>query len=174
MALSKLALIIGGVALLLLLLIVLPLVGLYGLDRAFDWMGNQAAEQRSKRAAEPLGVTREHLDALNQDDYARAYSLLSNGAKEELTLKEFTRLVREKPQVFKTSYTTLRPTEVSDGICTLSGRLINMEDRGTRAEVTLIVEDEQWRLQSFYWKEGEVWRFWGIAKGSFDLSEGEP
>ena len=75
---KKILLIIAGVALLFVLL-----------AGSIVWFVFQMT-------AAPVRMAREHLEALNQNDYPRAYSHLSRSLQAELSLDNFTNLVRSE------------------------------------------------------------------------------
>jgi hypothetical protein len=104
--------------------------------------------------AEPVQVTRAHLEALNRDDYSTAYGHLSTSLKAELSQEQFAGLVRQNPQVFKTSDSTFSHREIKNDVCTLRGTVTSREGGKTPVRVTLVKEGEQWRIRGFRWGEG--------------------
>ena len=134
---KKLFLIIGGVALLFVLLVA-------GIGGGIFWLVWKAT-------AEPVRVTREHLDAINQEDYPRAYSLLSQSLKAELSLEDFTNHVRANPQTFKTTDSTFSNRKIENDVCTLRGTVTSAEGGKTPVRVTLVKEGGEWRIRGFRW-----------------------
>ncbi|MGH9789234.1 MAG: DUF4864 domain-containing protein [Candidatus Acidiferrales bacterium] len=105
--------------------------------------------------AEPVRVTREHLDAINQEDYPRAYGLLSASLQAELSLDDFTEHVRQSPHIFKTSDSTFSNRKIENDVCTLRGTLTSSIEGGkTPVRVTLVKEGGQWRIRGFRWGDG--------------------
>jgi len=137
---KKIFLIVAGVALLFLLL-----VG--GIGGGIFWLVWKAT-------AEPVRVTREHLDAINKEGYPRAYSLLSASLKAELSLEDFTNHVRANPQIFKTSDVTFSNRKIDNDVCTLRGTVTSTEGGKTPVRVTLVKEGGEWRIRGFRWGEG--------------------
>jgi len=137
---KKLFLIIGGVALLLVLLVA-------GIGGGIFWLVWEAT-------AEPVRVTREHLDAINREDYPRAYDLLSASLKAELSLEDFTNHVRANPQTFKTSDSTFSNRNIENDVCTLRGTVTSTDGGKTPVRVTLVKEGGEWRIRGFRWGEG--------------------
>ncbi len=137
---KKLFLIIGGVAGLFVVLIVAIGGGIFWLF----WEATSA----------PVRVTREHLDAINQEDYPRAYGLLSASLKAELSLEDFTNHVRANPQIFKTSDSTFSSRNIENDVCTLRGTVTSTEGGKTPVRVTLVKEGGEWRIRGFRWGEG--------------------
>ncbi len=134
---KKLFLIIGGVALLLVLL-----VG--GIGGGIFWLIWEGT-------SEPVRVTRDHLDAINKEDYPRAYDLLSASLKVELSLEDFTNHVRANPQIFKTSDSTFSNRKIENDVCTLRGTVTSSEGGKTPVRVTLVNEGGEWRIRGFRW-----------------------
>ncbi|MGH9779499.1 MAG: DUF4864 domain-containing protein [Candidatus Acidiferrales bacterium] len=141
MALStkKIILILVGVALVLILLI-------GGIGGGIVWLVWEWT-------AEPVRVTREHLDAINKEDYPRAYSLLSASLQAELSLEDFTNHVRANPQIFKTSDSTFSHRNIENDVCTLRGTVTSTEGGKTPVRITLVNEGGQWRIRAFRWGE---------------------
>ena len=139
---KKIILIIAGVALLFVLLI-------GGIGGGIFWLVWKAT-------AEPVRVAREHLDAINQEDYPRAYSYLSASLKAELSLEDFANHVRQNPQVFKTSDTTFSNRKIENDVCTLRGSVTSTEGGVTPIRVTLVKEGGEWRIRGFRWGEGAI------------------
>ncbi len=142
MALSnkKIALILVGVGLLFILLIGAIGGGIFW----FVW----------EATSEPVKVTREHLGALNREDFPAAYAHLSTSLQAELSLEQFTSLVRQNPQVFKTSDSTFSNRKIENDVCTLRGTVTSTEGGKTPVRVTLVKEGGQWRIRGFRWGEG--------------------
>ena len=135
MSTKKIVLILVGVGLLFLLLI----GGIVWL--VWEW------------TAEPVRVTREHLDAINKEDYPRAYSLLSASLQAELSLEDFTNHVRANPQIFKTSDSTFSHRNIENDVCTLRGTVTSIDGGKTPVRITLVNEGGQWRIRAFRWGE---------------------
>jgi len=142
MALStkKIVLILVGVGFAFILLIVVIGGGVFWV--VWEW------------TSEPVRVTREHLEALNQEDYPRAYGHLSSSLQAELSLEEFTDLVRQNPQVFKTSDSTFSNRKIENDVCTLRGTVTSTQGGKTPVRITLVKEGGQWRIRGFRWGEG--------------------
>jgi hypothetical protein len=140
MSTKKIVLILVGVGVLFVLLIVSIGGGVF-------WLVWEAT-------AEPVRVTREHLDALNREDYPTAYAHLSTSLQAELSLEQFTNLVRQNPQVFKTSDSTFSNRKIENDVCTLRGTVTSIEGGKTPVRVTLVKEGGQWRIRGFRWGEG--------------------
>ena len=104
--------------------------------------------------AEPVQVTRDHLDALNHEDYPRAYGYLSASLQTELSLEDFTNHVRSNPQIFKTSDSTFSNRKIENDVCTLRGTVTSTQGGKTPVKVTLVKEREHWRIRNFRWGEG--------------------
>src|SRR5574341_1138376 len=90
---KKILLIVAGVGLLFVLL-----VG--GIGGGIFWLVWKAT-------AEPTRVAREHLEAINQGDYPRAYNHLSSALKADLSQERFTEVVTQNPQVLDRKSTRL-------------------------------------------------------------------
>jgi hypothetical protein len=134
---KKLFFIIGGVAVLFVVLIAAIGGGIF-------WLVWEAT-------AEPVRVTRDHLDAINKEDYPRAYSYLSASLQAELSLEDFTNHVRANPQIFKTSDSTFSNRNVENDVCTLRGTVTSTDGGKTPVRVTLVKEGGQWRIRGFRW-----------------------
>jgi len=137
---KKIVLILVGVGLLFILLIA-------GIGGGIFWFVWEAT-------GEPVRVTREHLDAMNKEDYSRAYGHLSSSLKAELSLENFTNLVRQNPQVFKTSDSTFSNRKIENDVCTLRGTVTAMDGGKTPVRITLVKEGGEWRIRGFRWGEG--------------------
>ncbi|HXE74789.1 MAG TPA: DUF4864 domain-containing protein [Candidatus Xenobia bacterium] len=104
--------------------------------------------------AEPVRVTRDHLDALNKEDYPRAYSYLSSSLQAELSLEDFAEHVRSNPQIFKTTDSTFSNRKIENDVCTLRGALTSTAGGKTPVRVILVKEGDQWRIRGFRWGDG--------------------
>jgi hypothetical protein len=145
-----------------------------GWQRSQAWMAEKAEEMVLN---EPERVIREHLEALNREDYAHAYGMLSRTAKAELTLTDFTEIIRHNPQVFKTSRFTrvrglIQSTLVAGSTCTIRGTVTNTKGGEIPVRVVLVSSDGRWLFWGFHWQDGEEWRYWGIQLGGSNLDEG--
>jgi len=139
MSTKKIVLILVGVGLLFILLIAGIGGGIFWL--VWEW------------TSEPVRVTREHLDAINREDYPHAYSLLSTSLKAELSLEDFTNHVRQNPQIFKTTDSTFSNRNIENDVCTLRGTVTSTEGGKTPVRITLVKEGGQWRIRAFRWGE---------------------
>jgi len=137
MSTKRLALMIIGAALLIIIFIGAIGGGIF-------WLVWEAT-------AEPVRVTRDHLDAINQEDYPRAYGHLSASLQAELSLEDFTNHVRANPQIFKTSDSTFSNRKIENDVCTLRGTLTSADGGKTPVRITLVKEGEQWRIRGFRW-----------------------
>lgn len=137
---KKILLIVAGVGLLFVLL-----VG--GIGGGIFWLVWKAT-------AEPTRVAREHLEAINQGDYPRAYNQLSSALKADLSQERFTEVVTQNPQVFKTTDITFSNRKIDNDVCTLRGTVTNPEGGKTPIRVTLVKEGGEWRIRGFSWGEG--------------------
>lgn len=146
-----------------------------GIERSEEWLAQKAEDAV---LAEPERAIRGHLDALNREDYAHAYGMLSNPLKDELTVTEFTDIIRRNPQVFKTSDFTrvrglIQTTLVAGSVCRIRGTVTNTQGVKIPVRVVLVSSDDRWLFWSFYWREGEEWRYWGIQSVGSSPDEDE-
>ena len=136
---KKLALMIIGAALLIIIFIGAIGGGIF-------WLVWEAT-------SEPVRVTRAHLDAINKEDYPRAYSCLSSSLRAELSQEDFAEHVRSNPQIFKTSDSTFSSRNIENDVCTLRGTVTSAEGGKTPVRVTLVKEGGEWRIRGFRWDD---------------------
>ena len=103
--------------------------------------------------AEPVRVTRDHLDATTRGDYERAYGFYSPALQAELPFEQFTDMARQNPQVFKVADTTFTHRNIENDACTLRGTITSLDGGKTPVRVTLMNEGGQWRIRGFRWGE---------------------
>lgn len=99
--------------------------------------------------AEPVNVVRAHLEAINQDDYARAYGYFSASLKDQHSLEEFQAFVEENRAALKSSDSTFSSRKIENEVCTLRGTLSGQQGRVTPVRYTLMKEGERWAISGF-------------------------
>lgn len=104
--------------------------------------------------AEPVRVVRAHLEAINQNDYPRAYGYFSAGLKAELSQEEFQSLVEQNPGIFRTSDSTFSSRSIKNNVATLRGTLTGQQGQVTPVRYTLVKEGDQWLILGFRWGAG--------------------
>ena len=95
---------------------------------------------------EPVKVIRAHLEAINQDDYSRAYSYLSANAQANMTLEEFKAFVEKNSAVLKTRDASFPSRKISNNVATIRGTLTGRQGQVATVRFTLEQEEGVWKI----------------------------
>jgi hypothetical protein len=105
------------------------------------------------RTLEPVEVIRAQLTAINQRDYARAYSYLSRSAQDKLPLLDFQQLIEAQPQVLSTYDSVFLWRKIDNDTATIRGTLESGNLQQTGARYVLVKEKQKWVIDSFQWQD---------------------
>ena len=96
---------------------------------------------------EPVKVIRAQLEAINQGDYARAYSYCSTAMKANLSQAEFTAFIEKNAVVLKAKDGTFNERNISNGVATIRGKLTGQSGAVATVRYTLVKENDRWVIQ---------------------------
>lgn len=103
------------------------------------------------RTYEPVGVIQEQLAAIDEGQYPRAYEYLSSTTRATLTFEEFVAMVQNNSVVMEIRGTSW-PTRAREGsVAMISGVLKGYGELTCQANYVLVLEEGEWRIQSFQW-----------------------
>lgn len=95
----------------------------------------------------PVQTIEAQLQAINQDDYPRAYGYLSRTLKAKETPEQFRAFV-EQYAVLKTSGHSFGKRSINNGVATVYGTLKGRNGEMATVRYTLVKENDQWVIQS--------------------------
>ena len=108
------------------------------------------------RTYEPVGVIQEQLAAIDEGQYPRAYEYLSSATRATLAFEEFVAMVQKNSVVMEIRGTSL-PTRAREGsVAMISGVLKGYGELICQANYVLVLEEGEWRIQSFQWSPPRV------------------
>lgn len=102
-----------------------------------------------KATAPPVEAVRAHLAAINQGDYARAYSYLHSSVQQDMSLEDFQGFVEANSSVLKTTDTTFSNRNIQNDVCTLRGTHTGRDGTVTPVRWTLVHQGDRWLITSF-------------------------
>ena len=132
---KKTLMIVGGV-------VVVLVLGVAAIGGGIFWMV-------WKMTGPPVEAVRAHLDAINQGDYARAYSYLHSSVQQQMTLEDFQGFVESNAAVLKTTDTTFSNRKVENNVATLRGTHTGQDGTVTPVRWTLVYQGDRWLITGF-------------------------
>jgi hypothetical protein len=102
-----------------------------------------------KATAPPVEAVRAHLAAINQGDYAGAYSYLHTSVQQQMSLEDFQGYVESNSSVLKTTDTTFSNRSIQNNVCTLRGTHTGQDGTVTPVRWTLVHQGERWFITGF-------------------------
>ena len=103
------------------------------------------------RTYEPVGVIQEQLAAIDEGQYSRAYEYLSSTTRATLTFEEFVAMVQNNSVVMEIRGTSLSTRAREGSMAMISGVLKGYGELTCQASYVLVVEEGDWKIQSFHW-----------------------
>lgn len=102
-----------------------------------------------KATAPPAEAVRAHLAAINQGDYARAYTYLHSSVQQQMSLEDFQGFVEANASVLKTSDTTFSNRNIQNNVCTLRGTHTGQDGTVTPVRWTVVYQGDRWLISGF-------------------------
>ena len=102
-----------------------------------------------KATAPPVEAVRAHLAAINQGDYARAYTYLHTSVQQQMSLEDFQGYVETNSSVLKTTDTTFSNRSIQNDVCTLRGTHTGQDGTVTPVRWTLVHQGDRWLITAF-------------------------
>ncbi len=103
------------------------------------------------RTLEPVRVIRAQLEAIDKENYARAYDYLAPAAKEQLAANGFEALVQANSVVAKNYGSTFLSRKIENNVATISGTVEGFDGKVSEVRYVLVKEGDRWMIQSFTW-----------------------
>ncbi len=95
---------------------------------------------------EPVKVIRAQLEAINAEDYTRAYSYFSASFREKMSLEEFETFVEENSAVMKTQESSFPSRRIQNDMAVIEGELTGQGGQKATVRYRLVKEGEQWMI----------------------------
>jgi len=108
-----------------------------------------------KTVAAPVGPIKDHLAAVNDGDYEKAYSYCSNKFKKETSYDEFVQIVEGNPQIFKSKKSSFGQIDIKNGIATVNGSITGKDGTVTPMVYQLVKEEGKWKILYFSDRESQ-------------------
>jgi len=102
-----------------------------------------------KATAPPVEAVRAHLEAINQGDYARAYTYLHVSVQQQMPLEDFQGYVETNSSVLKTTDTTFSNRSIQNNVATLRGTHTGQDGTVTPVRWTLVHQGDRWLITGF-------------------------
>lgn len=104
----------------------------------------------------PAKAVEEHLLAVSQRDYAKAYSYLSQGLQSELDLKTFSDFIKERPQYYENiEKFKLTNVSIENNRANVEGKVVYESGEEAEVIVSLVKEGTLWRIEEIEVKPKE-------------------
>jgi hypothetical protein len=102
------------------------------------------------RTLEPARVVHAQLEAIGKHDYQAAYDLLSDNAKNRLTLEQFVELV-QRNKIVENNYTSdFLDRRMEKDIARFSGTVRALGREKTAAAFTVVKQGDRWLIDEFH------------------------
>jgi hypothetical protein len=102
------------------------------------------------RTLEPAKVVHAQLEAIGKHDYQAAYDLLSDNAKNRLTLEQFVELV-QRNKIVENNYTSdFLDRRMEKDIARFSGTVRALGREKTPASFTVVKQGDRWMIEEFH------------------------
>lgn len=96
----------------------------------------------------PAKVVEEHLVAIQEHDYAKAYSYLSQGLQSELDLNTFSQFIKERPQFYENiKEFKLGNVSIENNRANVKGKVFYTGGEKANVVASLVKEDTLWRIE---------------------------
>jgi hypothetical protein len=103
------------------------------------------------RTLEPVTVIRAQLEAIEHQDYAKAYSYLSPKGKTTLSQAQLQALSESNPVIMRPLQTTFLHRTIDQNTATIRGTVEGMNGELSDAEYVLVKDGDTWTIESLQW-----------------------
>src|SRR3989338_6474555 len=94
-------------------------------------------------------AVRAPLAAINQGDYARAYTYLYVSVQQQMPIEDFQGYVETNASVLKTTDTTFSNRSIENNVATLRGTHTGQDGTVTPVRWTLVHQGDRWLITAF-------------------------